>query len=108
MRPSSDLLISFPGGGYKHSLAITILATILIIRRFKKLRCGNPAQKNLREKTFFYNVYSHKEKKIQCRYESPREEAREGHDYLVIEKKIESVLHQALPRGEKRNIGLST
>jgi hypothetical protein len=49
---------------------------------------------------FFNNVYSHKEKKIQCRYESPREEAREGHDYLVVEKKTESVLHQALPRGE--------
>jgi hypothetical protein len=49
---------------------------------------------------FFYNVYSHKEKKIQCRYESPREEAREGHDYLVVEKRIESALHQALPRGE--------
>jgi hypothetical protein len=49
---------------------------------------------------FFYNVYSHKEKKIQCRYESPREEAREGHDYLVVEKRIESVLHQALPREE--------
>jgi hypothetical protein len=51
---------------------------------------------------FFYNVYSHKEKKIQCRYESPREEAREGHDYLVVEKReyVESVLHQALPRGE--------
>jgi hypothetical protein len=28
---------------------------------------------------FIYNFYSHKEKKIQCRYESPREEAREGH-----------------------------
>jgi hypothetical protein len=28
---------------------------------------------------FFYNVYSHKEKKKQCRYESPREEAREEH-----------------------------
>jgi hypothetical protein len=49
---------------------------------------------------YIYNVYSNKEKKIQCRYESPREEAREGHDYLVIEKTIGSVLHQALPRGE--------
>ncbi len=28
---------------------------------------------------FFYNVYSHKEKKIQCRYESPTEETREEH-----------------------------
>jgi hypothetical protein len=48
----------------------------------------------------FYNVYSHKEKNIQCRYETPREEAREGHDFLVIEKRIGSVFHQALPRGE--------
>jgi hypothetical protein len=39
-----------------------------------------------RVKDFFYNIYSHKEKKIQCRYESPREEAREGHDYLVFKK----------------------
>jgi hypothetical protein len=30
-------------------------------------------------KIFFNNVYSHEEKKIQCRYESPREEAREEH-----------------------------
>jgi hypothetical protein len=56
--------------------------------------------KNTVRLVFFNNVYSHKEKKIQCRYESPREEAREGHDYLVIEKRIGSVLHQALPRGE--------
>jgi hypothetical protein len=35
---------------------------------------------------FFYNIYSHKEKKIQCRYESPREEAREGHVYLMLRK----------------------
>jgi hypothetical protein len=41
---------------------------------------------NIREIFFIYNIYSHKEKKIQCRYESPREEAREGHDYLVFKK----------------------
>jgi hypothetical protein len=61
---------------------------------------GNSNSKNATNRNFFYNVYSHKEKKIQCRYESPREEAREGQDYLVVEKRIESVLHQALPRGE--------
>ncbi len=32
-----------------------------------------------RQSNFFYNVYSHKEKKIQCRYESPTEETREEH-----------------------------
>jgi hypothetical protein len=38
----------------------------------------NPTQR------FFYNVYSHKRKKIQCRYESPTEETREEHGYLVV------------------------
>ncbi len=39
-------------------------------------------------KTFFYNVYSHKKtKKIQCSYESPREEAREEYGKVVVESR---------------------
>jgi hypothetical protein len=36
---------------------------------------------------FFYIMFIHtKEKKIQCRYESPREETREEHGRLAVSK----------------------
>jgi hypothetical protein len=35
-------------------------------------------------KGFFYNVFTKSTGKIQCRYEAPREEPREAHDYLVL------------------------
>jgi hypothetical protein len=83
MCPSCSLLVTRLEAQLSHPLDAPLVELYVLIPFF-----------------FLNNVYSHKEKKIQCRYESPREEAREGHDYLVLKRRIESVLHQALPRGE--------
>jgi hypothetical protein len=45
---------------------------------FTTIEVANP--NGFSVKTFLYIIYLHKEKRIQCRYESPREEAREEHD----------------------------
>ncbi len=36
--------------------------------------------------SFFYNLFTPKEKEKQCRYESPREEAREAHCWLAVKR----------------------
>jgi hypothetical protein len=47
-----------------------------------------PSKSDL-EFDFFFIMFIHtKEKKIQCRYESPTEETREEHGYLVVKWKI--------------------
>jgi hypothetical protein len=50
-----------------------------------------------------------KEKKIQCRYESPTEETREEDGYLVVKWKIKAVVASSgiSRKVEKRNIWLA-
>jgi hypothetical protein len=38
----------------------------------------------LKEDRFFYNLFTKGTGKIHCRYEAPREEPREAHDYLAL------------------------
>ncbi len=58
----------------------------------------------------FFIMFIHtKEKKIQCRYESPTEETREEHGYLVVKWKLKAVVASSgiSRKVEKRNIWLA-